>query len=86
MDILDLVTLDLKARHELGNQRFGRAMQAHDGRFTLQDAYEESLDLAMYLRKEIAEREQREDERDIARAADDGMAGIPILLEAGNGR
>lgn len=59
MDILDLVTGDLKARHEQGNRKFGVAMRVNDGRDALQDAYEEALDLTMYLRKEIAQREER---------------------------
>lgn len=55
--IQDLVTVDIEARKQVGIQRYGTALQPHNGRDTLRDAYEEALDLAMYLRQAIYERD-----------------------------
>lgn len=52
-----LVRADLEAREQVGIQRYGTALQAHNGRDALRDAYEEALDLACYLRQAIEERE-----------------------------
>lgn len=54
--LFESVIDDLKKRDELGWKIYGRAMAPHDGRDSLQDAYEEVLDLAMYLKKAILER------------------------------
>lgn len=60
MDIYALVERDLRNRNEQGKRRFGRPLMPDgpvcDGsRPTLVEAYEEALDLAIYLRKLIAE-------------------------------
>lgn len=55
--IWDLVIADMRARDRLGTERYGTRLYAHDGRDMLRDAYEEALDMAVYLRKAIAERE-----------------------------
>lgn len=55
--IQDLVLNDIRDRKALGIQRYGTALQAHSGRDMLLDAYEEALDLAIYLRGALAERE-----------------------------
>lgn len=55
--VLDAVIADLVARAELGNEKFGGPMRPFDGRDALREAYEESLDLTMYLRKELLERD-----------------------------
>lgn len=55
--IFDLVHADLDGRERKGTETYGRPLQAHDGRDSLWDAYEEALDLAMYLRKAIRERD-----------------------------
>lgn len=57
MDLFDEVKKDLDARNQLGYQSYGGAMQPHDGRDALRDAYEEALDLVMYLKKAIVERD-----------------------------
>jgi hypothetical protein len=55
--IQDLVAADIATRKQIGIQRYGTPLQAHNGRDALRDAYEEALDLAMYLRQAIAERD-----------------------------
>ena len=56
--IVDLLCEDLQSRAEAGRQKYGCNLQAHNGRDALVDAYQEALDLAMYLRQAIAERAQ----------------------------
>jgi hypothetical protein len=48
---------DIAERREHGIRTYGTPLQAHNGRDALRDAYEEALDLAMYLRQAIAERD-----------------------------
>lgn len=55
-DIQTLVMRDIEDRRELGIRRYGTALQPHNGRDALQDAYEEAIDLAMYLKQLIVER------------------------------
>ena len=43
-------------RDAVGRAKYGVPLQAHNGRDALQDAYEEVLDLAVYLRQAIEER------------------------------
>ena len=53
--IHDLVILDMESRKRLGIQKYGTVLQAHNGRNALKDAYEEVLDLAMYLKQKLEE-------------------------------
>lgn len=54
--IWDLVIADMRARDHIGRERYGTPLQAFNGRDALRDAYEEALDLAVYLRTAIEER------------------------------
>lgn len=54
--IVDLVIADMEERKRVGIERYGTPLQAHNGRDALVDAYQESLDLTMYLRQAIEER------------------------------
>lgn len=56
-DIQSMVIADIEARREVGIKRYGTALQPHNGRDALQDAYEEAIDLAMYLKQAIVERD-----------------------------
>jgi len=53
--IVDLVKADLDARSAVGVGKYGTKLQAHNGRYALMDAYQEALDLCMYLRQVIEE-------------------------------
>lgn len=58
------VVEDIAERREVGIRRYGTALQPFNGRDALQDAYEEAIDLAMYLKQEIVERERRRQEQE----------------------
>lgn len=53
----DLVISDMNERDREGLQKYGVRLQAHNGRDVLLDAYQEALDLAVYLRQAIYERD-----------------------------
>lgn len=55
--VIDQVIKDLKARVFVGIQKYGTPLKTHNGRDALVDAYQEALDLCMYLKQEIMERE-----------------------------
>jgi hypothetical protein len=55
--VWDLVLADMAARDQLGYNRYGTRLQPHNGRDTLRDAYDEALDLAVYLRSALYERD-----------------------------
>jgi len=53
--IIDLVAEDLVQRARVGKKKYGNYLYARNGREALLDAYQEVLDLAMYLRQKIEE-------------------------------
>jgi hypothetical protein len=55
--VQDAVITDIELRKAVGLERYGTLLQPHNGRDALQDAYEEAIDLAMYLKQVILERE-----------------------------
>jgi len=48
---------DITERREVGITRYGTALQPNNGRDALRDAYEEAIDLCMYLKQMIVERQ-----------------------------
>lgn len=54
--IWDLVVEDMRERDRMGSEKYGMHLRAGDGRNSLMDAYQEALDLVVYLRKAIEER------------------------------
>lgn len=54
-DVRDALVSDIWDRLAVGIQRYGTGLQPHNGRDVLRDAYEEALDLAMYLRQAVEE-------------------------------
>lgn len=56
VDILPLVVKDLEDRSSAGAKKYGTVLQSKNGRDALFDAYQECLDMAMYLRQAIEER------------------------------
>lgn len=53
--IWELVIEDMNERNKEGIKKYGTPLQAHNGRNALVDAYQECLDLCVYLRQKIAE-------------------------------
>jgi hypothetical protein len=49
------ITTDCEARNAFGIAKYGTPLQADNGRRPLVDAYQEALDLAVYLRQAMAE-------------------------------
>jgi hypothetical protein len=52
-----LVIKDMNKRNEFGRKKYGTPLKAFNGRDVLKDAYEEALDLVVYLRQAIYERD-----------------------------
>lgn len=56
--VQDLVVADIEARKQFGIRKYGTALQSGNGRDMLLDAYEEALDLCIYLRGALDERDR----------------------------
>ena len=50
-----LVKADIDGRMALGKKKYGEELRAFNGRSALLDAYEEAIDLTMYLRQALEE-------------------------------
>lgn len=57
--IVDMVIKDMKIRKKQGIKTYGVPLQAFNGRDALLDAYEEALDLCMYLKQSLEERQNK---------------------------
>lgn len=57
VDIATLVHADIEARAEYGITCYGERLTSHNERDALADAYQEALDLVMYLRQVLWERD-----------------------------
>lgn len=53
--VWNLVLTDMVKRDQTGYERYGVHLQPFNGRDALQDAYEEALDLCVYLRQKLFE-------------------------------
>ncbi len=58
VSVWDLVITDMKSRDDFGRKKYGTPLQPNNGRDSLVDAYQEALDLCVYLRQEIEERKR----------------------------
>ena len=54
-DVAELVKKDIELRVQHGEEEYGQRLHPFNGRDALIDAYQEVLDLAMYLRQAIYE-------------------------------
>lgn len=57
--VWDMVMEDIKERDQKGIQTYGTRLQPFNGRDALVDAYQEALDLVVYLRQAIYERDTK---------------------------
>ena len=55
--VLPYVVHDLQCRAVEGKKKYGTMLETENGRDALMDAYQEALDLVMYLRQAILERD-----------------------------
>jgi hypothetical protein len=60
VEIAPLVMADIQARVAKGKATYGDVLRAGNGRQALWDAYQEALDLALYLRQLIEEQKPSE--------------------------
>lgn len=81
--VWDLVIADMRERDTVGAEKYGTRLQADNGRRSLVDAYQEALDLVVYIRKEIEERRRIANERDFWRAECEKRAEYICELEHG---
>lgn len=58
-DIQSMVIADIEQRRQVGISRYGTALQPFNGRDMLLDAYEEAMDLCIYLKGVMVERDSR---------------------------
>lgn len=57
--VVNVVVADLQERADTGKEKYGTYLETHNGRDALWDAYQEALDLVMYLRQAILERDEK---------------------------
>lgn len=53
--IQDAVIADIEARKQLGIKRYGSSLKPFNNRNSLQDGYEEAMDLTLYLKQALVE-------------------------------
>lgn len=57
--VWETVIEDMRARDNFGRAKYGTPLQPFNGRKPLVDAYQEALDLVVYLKQEILEHDMR---------------------------
>lgn len=72
-NVATYVLQDIWKRAEVGFQRYGHFLQTNNGRDALWDAYQEAIDLVMYLRQAILERDAQPAAPAIDHAAGEGV-------------
>ena len=74
------VVADMEARDQFGRAKYGTPLQPHNGRDALADAYQEALDLAVYLRQVVHEEQARNDlQGETVRAYHDALSFVVRL-------
>lgn len=56
--VLDFVLETLIERAEIGKLKYGTYLETHNGRRALIDAFQEALDLVMYLAQAVMEQDE----------------------------
>ncbi len=56
--VVDVVLADIRERAEVGKVKYGTYLETNNGRSALWDAYQEAIDLVMYLRQALLEQER----------------------------
>jgi thymidylate synthase (FAD) len=55
IDVTNVVVQDLIERRDAGTRKYGTPLRTHNGRSALVDAYQEAMDLTLYLRQKVEE-------------------------------
>lgn len=63
--VQDALIADIRERRDIGIQRYGSALMTHNGRDAIQDALEEAVDLAVYLKQ--VQMETRDKDQELVR-------------------
>lgn len=61
--VTDAVVADMHARRETGTRKYGVELLSFNGRDAILEAYQESLDLTMYLKQALMERDANGEEK-----------------------
>ena len=69
--VVDVVLADIRERAETGKRKYGTYLETNNGRNPLWDAYQEAIDLVMYLRQALLEQERHLTQR-VPDAGDSG--------------
>ncbi len=83
-DVTNLVKQDLESRAQKGVATYGRRLQPYNGRNALIDAYQEVLDLSVYVKQRLIEEETfvNQLDKEILQAEDLGIRqGLTRALE-----
>lgn len=78
-DVRDGMAADIQARKQVGLERYGTLLQAFNGRDALLDAYQEALDLCVYLRQ-VLEEQVRGEHRGVFYAAYSDALQVALKL------
>lgn len=87
--VWDLVKKDIDDRNEAGIKKYGTALKAFNGRNSIIDSYQEALDLVVYFRQSIEERDvivdflKRIAKKGANISADDSMDAFVLLKQLG---
>lgn len=57
--VIDEVVLDLKARSDMGEKKYGTPLRTFNGRNAMMDLYQELLDSVMYAKQVLMEMEDK---------------------------
>lgn len=57
-EVIEMVISDARERDRVGRERYGVPLTPRNGRDSIVDAYQEALDLVVYLRNEMEEHDE----------------------------
>lgn len=83
--VTDAVVQDLLIRREYGAKKYGQELRSFDGRDHLLDAYQEGLDMVMYLKQQLMERHGSPNRKDQCYVLANGDCISPFHCPHGEG-
>ncbi len=85
IQVLPHVMADMAARIAKGADEYGEPLTTNNGRDALQDAYEEALDLALYLKQAIMERKEVMRTEPVSARSESASVTAPAVSESAAG-